>query len=66
MGSEHDHVVITDRCIVCRSEDYPPLQKGDIITITNMPPLDGTYKVKRNKNGTIELEFDRGNNSNDN
>lgn len=60
MGTEHDHVVLTDRCIVCQSKDYPPLQKGDIITITNMPPLDGTYKVKKNKNGTIELELDRG------
>lgn len=60
MGNDHDHVVITDRCIICRSEDYPPLQKGDIITITNMPPLDGTYKVKKSKNGTIELELDRG------
>lgn len=56
----HDHVVLVDRCIVCQATDYPPLQKGDIITITNMPPLDGTYKVKRNKNGTIELELDRG------
>lgn len=66
MGSEHDHVVITDRCILCRSEDYPPLAKGDIITITNMPPLDGTYKVKQNKKGTIELEFQSGKASNDN
>lgn len=66
MGTDCAHFVITDHCVKCRSEDYPPLQKGDIITITNMPPLNGTYKVKKNKNGTIELELDRGNNSNDN
>lgn len=61
MGTEcSTHFVITDRCIACNAQNVPPLQKGDIITIENMPQLAGTYRVKRNKNGTIELELDRG------
>lgn len=54
------HFVITDRCIACNAQNVPPLQKGDIITIENMPELAGTYKVIRNKKGTIELEFKSG------
>lgn len=66
MSNDHDHVVITDRCIICRSVDYPPLQKGDIVTIPQPSPLAGTYKVKQNKKGTIELEFQSGKASKDN
>ena len=58
MGTDcKTHFVITDRCVVCNAQNVPPLQKGDIITIENMPGLNGTYKVIRNKKGTIELEF---------
>ena len=54
------HFVITDRCIACNAQNVPPLQKGDIITIENMPGLNGTYLVRSNKKGTIELEFKSG------
>lgn len=54
------HFAINDQCVICKAENVPPLQKGDIITIENMPGLNGTYKVIRNKKGTIELEFESG------
>jgi hypothetical protein len=60
MGTEHDHVVITDRCIICRSVISQSVEKGDIITIINTHPLGGKYKVLRNKNGIVELEFING------
>jgi hypothetical protein len=55
-----EHIVITDRCIICRSVMSQVSQKGDIITIINTHPLGGKYKVLRNKNGIIELEFING------
>lgn len=61
MGTEcRQHFTINDQCLICKAPNVPPLQKGDIITIENMPELNGTYRVKKNKNGTIELEFYRG------
>lgn len=54
------HIVLTDRCIICRSVIAQSVQKGDIITIIAGHPLAGQYKVLRNKNGVVELEFING------
>lgn len=60
MPSDCSHVVLTDRCIICRSVITQSVQKGDIITIIEGHALAGKYRVLRNKNGIVELEFING------
>lgn len=51
------HCVIGDKCVVCHEAQPPELKKGDTIALRNFGALDGDWKIKDLRNGTMSLEF---------
>lgn len=51
------HCVIGSKCIVCHEEQPPELKKGDTIALRNFGELDGDWKIKDLRNGTMSLEL---------
>lgn len=51
------HCVINGKCVVCKEVAPPELKSGEIITLKDFGPLDGTYRITGLFAGTLKLEL---------